>query len=338
MTKVRIQAPGRLHFGLLGWGTHAVRQFGGFGLMIDNPFLELVAEHAEHDEVISGSTERACLSDRLMTIRHNLESIGLNMPPTRIQFEAELPAHHGLGSGTQATLAMTEAAMILSGIESPTKSDIVARANRFPRSGVGTHGYFSGGLIVDEGHPAGIVEPSEPARLSLRSSWPEDWHIVTIVPDEDAGHSGKRERAAFETLPHPTQRAMSEVSDIIHQAFLPAFEAPAPEFEKAMNSLETVQRIVGGWFAPAQGGHLYGSVQRDRLIDELRELGLRGLGQSSWGPTIFGFSRSTPSRIRETLDAFFNSPTIESPSRCRIVSANNQGRRIFMDRQADRTS
>ena len=38
--------PSRLHFGLLGWGPQAPRQFGGVGLMIEKPGLELVAEPA----------------------------------------------------------------------------------------------------------------------------------------------------------------------------------------------------------------------------------------------------------------------------------------------------
>ncbi len=46
MTRLVIQAPSRLHFGLLGWGPSAPRQFGGVGLMIEKPGLELVAEPA----------------------------------------------------------------------------------------------------------------------------------------------------------------------------------------------------------------------------------------------------------------------------------------------------
>ena len=40
--RLRIRTPSRLHFGLLGWGPHLLRQFGGIGLMIDSPGIELV--------------------------------------------------------------------------------------------------------------------------------------------------------------------------------------------------------------------------------------------------------------------------------------------------------
>ena len=43
---MHIRTPSRLHFGLLGWGTQAGRQFGGIGLMIDAPGIELTVEPA----------------------------------------------------------------------------------------------------------------------------------------------------------------------------------------------------------------------------------------------------------------------------------------------------
>ena len=44
--RIRIRTPSRLHFGLLGWGPQAARQFGGVGLMIEDPGLELIGETA----------------------------------------------------------------------------------------------------------------------------------------------------------------------------------------------------------------------------------------------------------------------------------------------------
>ncbi len=43
---IRIRTPSRLHFGLLGWGPQAGRQFGGVGLMIDSPGIDLLVEPA----------------------------------------------------------------------------------------------------------------------------------------------------------------------------------------------------------------------------------------------------------------------------------------------------
>ena len=46
MNRFRVRTASRLHFGLLGWGPRAVRQFGGVGLMIESPGVEVIAEPA----------------------------------------------------------------------------------------------------------------------------------------------------------------------------------------------------------------------------------------------------------------------------------------------------
>ena len=45
-SRLRIRTSSRLHFGLLGWGPEVARQFGGIGLMIDSPAIELSVEPA----------------------------------------------------------------------------------------------------------------------------------------------------------------------------------------------------------------------------------------------------------------------------------------------------
>jgi predicted sugar kinase len=47
---ITLQAPSRLHFGLFGWGPAAPMQFGGLGLMIQNPQLELTVQLNETDQ------------------------------------------------------------------------------------------------------------------------------------------------------------------------------------------------------------------------------------------------------------------------------------------------
>lgn len=329
MRSIRIQAPARLHFGLLGWGPYAARQFGGLGLMIESPQLAISAEFAEKDTVIAHPGQIEKLLAAIDSIRRNSKNRGYELPAVRFALESELPPHHGLGSGTQTILAMAEAALILARQENPAKEDVIAAAGRFPRSGVGTHGYFEGGMIVDEGHPRGIAKPTQPARLLQRIAWPEDWRVVTFCPPEHAGPSGTRESAAFETLPNPTADEMRHVSDLLRNVFLPAIDPIRADFESAMDSLEAMQKTIGGWFAPAQGGHVYGSARRDRIIASLRAAGLRGLGQSSWGPTLFGFSREDVNSLEFRLSRIFDqADETAEPIRFRICRAENRGRQI----------
>src|SRR2546430_15334516 len=52
-------------------------------------------------------------------------------------------------------------------------------------------------------------------------------------------------------------------------------------------ALTEVQRITGGWFAPAQGG-IFAPGETGALVEQLRRWGAVGVGQSSWGPAVYG--------------------------------------------------
>src|SRR2546422_10890332 len=52
-------------------------------------------------------------------------------------------------------------------------------------------------------------------------------------------------------------------------------------------ALTEVQRITGGWFAPAQGG-IFAPGETGELVEQLRRWGAIGVGQSSWGPAVYG--------------------------------------------------
>src|SRR5207237_5381406 len=71
--------------------------------------------------------------------------------------------------------------------------------------------------------------------------------------------------------------------------------------------LGEVQRITGSWFAPAQGGVCAPGETRD-LVERLREWGAVGVGQSSWGPAVYGIvgdaaaARALAGRVRGALE------------------------------------
>ena len=73
-------------------------------------------------------------------------------------------------------------------------------------------------------------------------------------------------------------------------------------------ALGEVQRITGGWFAPAQGGVFAPGETRD-LVERLRDWGAVGVGQSSWGPAVYGIvadaaaSQALAQRVRGVLGA-----------------------------------
>ena len=61
-------------------------------------------------------------------------------------------------------------------------------------------------------------------------------------------------------------------------------EADLPGFGAALSE---IQRVTGGWFAPAQGG-AFARGDGQALIRQMGLWGAAGVGQSSWGPAVYG--------------------------------------------------
>jgi beta-ribofuranosylaminobenzene 5'-phosphate synthase len=75
-------------------------------------------------------------------------------------------------------------------------------------------------------------------------------------------------------------------------------EADLTRFGEA---LEEIQRRVGEGFAPAQGG-TFARPEFEVIVEAMRLEGLKGVGQSSWGPTLYGFSDSPKEERISLLD------------------------------------
>ena len=71
-------------------------------------------------------------------------------------------------------------------------------------------------------------------------------------------------------------------------------------------ALTAIQRLTGAWFAPSQGG-IFAPGLGPELIARMAEWGAAGVGQSSWGPAVYGLvdgidqSRTLAERVRASL-------------------------------------
>jgi beta-RFAP synthase len=162
--------------------------------------------------------------------------------------------------------------------------DTLARmAGRGGRSGIGMHGFVRGGLIVDGGHGrAGAVAP-----LLARHAFPKEWRVVLTRPvGHDGAWSGNRERAAFARArpPQVTVPLTDRMARLLVLGVLPALvERDCDSFGEALHEYN---RLAGRMFAEDQGGD-YGSPEVEAAVNAVRDLGVAGAGQSSWGPTVF---------------------------------------------------
>jgi beta-RFAP synthase len=293
MTRVRIRTPSRLHFGLLGWGPRASRQFGGVGLMIEAPGLELIAEPAPRWRAEGPLAARSLQVAEQVAAR--CAAAGSAIPPARLRIVRAPAEHAGLGTGTQLSLAVARVLTRLAGLPEPSLATLAALTGRGLRSGVGLHGFARGGLIVDGGHRAsGGIPP-----LLARLPFPSDWSILVLLPESGPGVHGPAEAHAFAQIPAVPEATTDRLCRLVLLGLLPA--VVEHDLESFGAALAELQDLVGRCFAPAQGG-VYARPELEPIVTDLRARGLHGVGQSSWGPALYGFSEAPADREARILD------------------------------------
>ena len=261
--RIFVEAPARLHFGVLDLRGRLGRHFGGLGAAIPSPSLLLEAAPAASLTVEGPDADRAAEFARRFLAFHRLPEAG------RIVIHQAIPSHAGLGSGTQLGLAVARALAELHGL--PTGAVELARAvARGKRSAIGTWTFAFGGFIVEGGRRLGSQEI---APLLARFAVPESWRCVVAVPPGPRGLSGEAEASAFEQLPSPADREVEQVSHLVLMQLLPALvEADLPSFGEALSA---VQRITGAWFAGPAGG-VFAPGPTERLVADMAAWGAAG--------------------------------------------------------------
>jgi beta-RFAP synthase len=270
------------------------RRFGGLGAAIPTPSLLVEVASSRGIAAKGPDAERAAEFARRFLEHHRARD------GARVIVHRPIPAHSGLGSGTQLGLAVARALAEL--LDLPSEPTALARAvSRGRRSAIGTWAFALGGFIVEGGRRP---DDDGVAPLIGRYQMPKSWHCVVAIPPGSPGLSGDAEAAAFAQLPPPPQAEVERVSHLVLMQLLPALvQSDIGSFGAALSE---VQRITGAWFAPQQGG-VFAPGPGEALIRRLAEWGAAGVGQSSWGPAVYGLvdggaaGRALASLCREFL-------------------------------------
>jgi beta-ribofuranosylaminobenzene 5'-phosphate synthase len=270
---VRVEAPARLHLGMLAVAGDGPRRFGGLGVSVSRPAAVVEARPA--DEL---STEGADAERALAFARRCHERLGL-AGGAHLRVVEAIPPHVGLGSGTKLALAVAQALATLADrtVGAPELAEAVGRA---ARSAVGTWTFALGGLVVEGGVRRDIERP---APLLAHHPMPDAWRVVLVVPRAEPGLSGSAEEEAFGRLV-PSPERSAEIAQLVLTSLLPALvEGDVEEFGGA---LTRIQQLVGDAFATVQGGRFH--PRAAALVEALLQEGAAGAGQSSWGPAVYG--------------------------------------------------
>lgn len=287
---VHIIAPARLHLGFLDLGGAVGRMFGSIGLAIDEPATELFIRPAKQNSATGPESGRVL---RLLTrFNHDLSLDG----HYAVEVKRAIPAHAGLGSGTQLAMAIGAALKHLAGRPDPLRN-LGELAERGARSAIGMASFEQGGFVIDGGKGKTGHAPPVLARVAF----PDAWRVLLVLDHRAEGVSGDSETKAFAALPPFPEASAARLCHLALMRLLPGLaEADISAFGSALTEIQTV---VGGHFAAAQGGSPWTSAAVGRLCGRMAGLGAHGIGQSSWGPTGFAFvdSEAAAARLYATL-------------------------------------
>jgi beta-ribofuranosylaminobenzene 5'-phosphate synthase len=273
--KVQVKTPARLHFGLIDMNGDLGRLFGGLGVGINCPNVIVEAENSEDFSIKGVEVELANSIAQKFFSNYHLQ------PKASINVVEVIPAHIGLGSGTQLSIAIAVALARLFNLKASVPELAIAMG-RAKRTAVGTTIFQVGGFVVDGGKNQ-KTQTFPP--LIYRQPFPKEWRFIVAVPNTKEGLSNSEENYAFQKLAQMPAEDVGRICRLTMLKLLPALaEHDISNFGEALTK---IQVLTGNYFAQAQGGTYSSSIAAD-CIEFMKNAGAHGVGQSSWGPALYG--------------------------------------------------
>lgn len=272
---IGLRTGSRLHFGLFRPGPVAQgqRRFGGVGLMLEDPGFLIRAFPSPSWAAEGPFSERV-----LYFANHVCEKLNEEVSPLRFVVEEAPPDHAGLGTGTQLGLSVARLITTAAGNADLRREDLAILAGRGRRSALGIYGFGLGGLLVESGK----LEREALSPLVARMELPANWRVLLLLPPGERNWHGRREEAVFDSMPN--QDFSDALRQLVLLELLPA--AASADLDGFGEALYAFNRKAGEPFASAQGD-LYAGLATAEAVQSLRALGVKGVGQSSWGPLVF---------------------------------------------------
>ncbi|MDE2444445.1 MAG: beta-ribofuranosylaminobenzene 5'-phosphate synthase [Methanocorpusculum sp.] len=291
---MKIQTPSRLHITLIDLNGSYGRIDGGIGLTLADPHFILEAVPADKEitieftETAGGSpAERSACRGKVTAAAE--KAAARYAPGTGYHFTVHqfYPAHSGLGSGTQMSLAAAKLIAELSG-HHPASTELAGLVGRGGTSGIGVHAFDLGGFIADGGHSKkekssfmpSSVSTAKPACLLGRYPFPEDWGVLLAVPAFGNRYNGAAETNIFQTHCPVPKTDVEQVSHLVFMNLIPfLIEHDIEAFGHALDQIQAV-----GF------NKIEMTLQPPELTDlmhNMRDAGAYGVGLSSFGPTLF---------------------------------------------------
>ena len=317
---VTVTVPARLHLGFLDLNGGLGRRFGSIGLAINGLKTSITFNAASQLRVTGPENERVRRYLQVMQRALDIETT------CHVRIEEVVPAHAGLGSGTQIALAVAAGVRRFHGLPLDVRGDAI-RLERGARSGVGIGLFDHGGLVVDGGR--GPLTTAAP--VVSRMPFPEHWRILVVLDPHRQGVHGPDEREVFSKLAPSSDGQAAHLCRLVLMKALPALaECDIAGFGSAIKEMQV---LLGDYFAAIQGGSRFSSPDVAATLAALEDEGAYGIGQSSWGPTGFAFAPSAEEANR-LVESIYRHPRCRDLD-IRTVAGLNRGAHIVSHAEAD---
>lgn len=332
--RVEVSAPSRIHLTLVDLhGSFSGRIDGGAGFSLNEPRFVASVEPSSGGfgiDIIGGDgQDRSEGEVEILALLKRMSQIH-GFPAVNVRISAPLGSHAGLGSKTAILLSVCQAylALFKKQLSALEMAKLVGRGGT---SCIGVHGFHTGGFIVDCGHSfsmkgetfriSGLARDVPPGPLIGRYHMPE-WPMLLITPNARKIH-GRLEQQYFESVcPIPLEDVRT-VCHTIMMILIPAvIEDDIETFSQGVRILQTCR-----WKS-----HQI-SCQTEvirKVMDRLTDMGLSGVGMSSWGSSVVatGAALNSVERSHSIIKDIKQLMDREDGGSCILTRACNVGRQI----------
>jgi beta-ribofuranosylaminobenzene 5'-phosphate synthase len=287
--EVVVRSVSRIHITLIDLHGGLGRVDCGVGFTLEEPKMVVSAKRSKSFKVkgdIEGKAKDAIFK---LSNYYNLDKL------VSIDVKESYMPHVGLGSATQIYLSSSFAFLKLNLVKASVR-EVAKIVGRGGTSGIGIAAFEHGGFILDGGHKFGKGEEKEsflpssaskasPAPLLARLDFPEDWNVILAIPYSGRRIHAKEEVKVFSDYCPIPQFEVEKLCRVILVKLMPSLVDK--DITNFGDAIDEIQKIG---FKKIEV-----KIQEDfvkRLMSEARRLGAFGCGLSSFGPTIYSFTKS----------------------------------------------
>jgi len=306
-----VKAGYRLHLGFYRFYDHPY-MYGSIGISIDEPYVK-VSVSDSHELEIKAPTD---LSKEL--IRKVINVVGRD----RVKVVVNGFVDHNVGLGSKTRMVLTAYSAISTHFNLGFNlSDLIKLLGR-KISGVGIYSFMYGNLVVDSG--LRVDGNDAIPKLLHVSDVPSDWYLIVAIPEGIKGLSEGEERSILEHVD-----AFDKQGELYREFIKLTTALVFKDFNEFTQALTNIQLLTGRYFSKFQGG-IYAHEVIDDIINFMKNEGVRGLGQSSWGPTTYGFvdSYAKALSVKSSLTNYMERRGM--PIRCWVTNVARLGHQIFI--------